>query len=75
MTNDLQTFEDTTADYTRDARRLEAAAIHAWRSHQLRRLGLSAGLADLFADTVDWHAVADLVDRGCPPLLALEIVR
>jgi hypothetical protein len=24
---------------------------------------------------VDWHALAGLIDRGCPPELALEIVR
>jgi hypothetical protein len=29
----------------------------------------------LFADLVDWHAIADLVARGCPPTLALKIVR
>jgi hypothetical protein len=30
-------------------------------------------LADSFADDVDWHQIADLVGRGCPPRLALEI--
>jgi hypothetical protein len=43
--------------------------------HQLWQLGISRLLADSFADTVDWHAVPDLVGRGCPPLLALEIAR
>jgi hypothetical protein len=28
-----------------------------------------------FADLVDWHAIAELVERGCPPRLALEIAR
>jgi hypothetical protein len=42
--------------------------------------GLSANAAPsvapkTFADLVDWHALADLVDRGCSPRLALEIVR
>jgi hypothetical protein len=32
-------------------------------------------LAEAYADTVDWHAYADLVSRGCSPDLALEIVR
>ena len=27
------------------------------------------------ADHVDWHQVARLVQRGCPPRLALDIVR
>jgi hypothetical protein len=48
--------------------------IHAWRTEQLRRLGLHALVAEAFADVVDWHALAELVGRGCPPELALEIV-
>ena len=31
-------------------------------------------LAEFFADFVDWHVIADLVARGCPPYLALRIV-
>lgn len=49
--------------------------IHEWRTEQLGRLGLPRVLAETFADLVDWHALADLVDRGCAPRLALEIVR
>jgi hypothetical protein len=49
--------------------------IHEWRTEQLRRLGLPGLLAETFADLVDWHALSDLVDRGCSPRLALEIVR
>jgi hypothetical protein len=49
--------------------------VHAWRSEQLGRLGLSRLLAEAFADLVDWHALAKLVERGCSPELALEIVR
>jgi hypothetical protein len=49
--------------------------VHEWRTQQLRRLGLPGVLAETFADLVDWHALADLVDRGCSPRLALEIVR
>ena len=49
--------------------------IHEWRTEQLRRLGLPGILAETFADLVDWHALADLVGRGCSPRLALEIVR
>ena len=47
---------------------------HAWRTEQLRRLGLHALVAEAFADVVDWHALAELVERGCPPELALDIV-
>jgi hypothetical protein len=53
----------------------EARAVRAWRVEQLRRLGLPNVLATTFADLVDWHALAGLIDRGCPPELALEIVR
>jgi hypothetical protein len=53
----------------------EALAVRAWRTEQLRRLGLPYMLAETFADLVDWHAVADLVERGCSLGLALDIVR
>ena len=53
----------------------EALSVRAWRAEQLCRLGLSRIVAETFADFVDWHALADLVDRGCSPALALEIVR
>jgi hypothetical protein len=53
----------------------ETLAVHDWRTEQLRRLGLPWILAESFADLVDWHAVADLVERGCTLSLALDIVR
>jgi hypothetical protein len=53
----------------------EALAVRAWRTEQLRRLGLPYILAEAFADLVDWRAIADLVERGCSLSLALEIVR
>ena len=53
----------------------EALAVRAWRTEQLRRLGLPSILAEAFADLVDWHAIADLVECGCSLSLALEIVR
>jgi len=53
----------------------ETELVWAWRAEQLRRLGLSRFFADVFADVVDWHQFAALVLRGCPPMLALEIVR
>jgi hypothetical protein len=53
----------------------EKHLVHAWRTEQLLRHGLPRTLAETFADLVDWHAFADLVDGGCPPRLALEIVR
>jgi predicted component of type VI protein secretion system len=49
--------------------------VHNWRVAQLVRLGIPALLAETAADHVDWHQVAKLIQRGCPPLLALRIVR
>lgn len=49
--------------------------VHNWRAEQLKRLGIPAALAEISADHVDWHQVARLVQRGCPPQLALRIVR
>jgi hypothetical protein len=53
----------------------EESLVHAWRAEQLARLGLSSQLADAFAASVDWHAMAELASRGCPSELALEILR
>jgi hypothetical protein len=49
--------------------------VHEWRVRQLTRLGIPWSLAHDVADQVDWHQVAKLVRRGCPPRLALQIVR
>jgi hypothetical protein len=49
--------------------------VHDWRASQLRRLGVPVSLAETYADHLDWHQIARLVQRGCPPLLALRIVR
>ena len=49
--------------------------VHRWRASQLRRLGIPAPLAEVYADRLDWHRIARLVQRGCPPWLALRIVR
>jgi hypothetical protein len=48
--------------------------VHEWRAAQLRRLGIPAPLAELYADRLDWHQAARLMRRGCPPLLALRIL-
>jgi hypothetical protein len=45
-----------------------------WRVARLSGLGIPWPLAQAAADHVDWHQVADLVRRGCPPRLALRIV-
>ena len=46
-----------------------------WQARQLTRLGVPWPLAQAAAGHVDWHQVARLVQRGCPPRLALRIVR
>jgi hypothetical protein len=53
----------------------EEVRVHAWRVEQLGKLGLSTSIAEAAADLVDWHEVVPLVDKGCPPELALEIAR
>jgi len=50
-------------------------SVHRWRVLQLTRLGIPRTLAEMYADRIDWHQVARLVRRGCPPRLALRIVR
>ena len=62
----LETYADPSVD--------ERRRVHDWRVEQLQRVGVPAAHAALFADRVDWHAVAALVARGCPPALALRIV-
>ncbi|MDP9283582.1 MAG: hypothetical protein M3P41_01285 [Actinomycetota bacterium] len=53
----------------------EELLVRAWRAEQLRRLGVPRAFAESFADRIDWHALAALVERGCSPSLALAIVR
>jgi hypothetical protein len=65
LISDAKRVDDTTDD---------EQLIQAWRAEQLRRLGLSRFLAETFA-ALDWHEIAVLVGRGCPPELALEISR
>jgi hypothetical protein len=49
--------------------------VHEWRVIQLARLGIPWPVAEAEAGHVDWHQMADLVQRGCPPRLALRILR
>ena len=48
--------------------------VHNWRVSQLKRLGIPGPLAETYADRIDWRQIARLVQRGCPPRLALRIV-
>jgi hypothetical protein len=42
---------------------------------RLARLGIPWPVAEAAAGQVDWHQMAALVQRGCPPWLALRILR
>ena len=50
-----------------DAISLDESPVHTWRVSQLRRLGLPGLLAEIYADHINWHQVARLVQCGCPP--------
>ena len=52
----------------------EELLVHNWRVDRLTQLGVPGSLAEVYADRLDWHQVARLVQRGCPPELALRIV-
>ena len=54
--------------------RTRAWLVHNWRVERLTGLGVPRTLAETFADHLDWHQVARLVQGGCPPQLALRIV-
>ncbi len=51
----------------------EKLLVHHWRVARLTQLGIPGPLAEV--DHLDWHQVARLVQRGCPPRLALRIAR
>lgn len=53
----------------------EEPLLLEWRREQLLWLGVSRRNVYAYAETVDWHDVAVLVQRGCSPDIALEIVR
>lgn len=53
-----------------------ACDVRAWRRGILRRAGLAPDLAERVAadPRIDLHALVGLLERGCPPHLALRIV-
>jgi hypothetical protein len=50
--------------------------VVAWRVEQLLRAGSDPCCAVILAKRrhVDLHAAVDLLERGCPPKIALEIL-
>ena len=53
----------------------EDLLVHTWRVARLTQLGIPRAVAVVEADRLEWHQVARLVQRGCPPRLALRITR
>ncbi|MGH3283365.1 MAG: hypothetical protein ACRDPD_01545 [Streptosporangiaceae bacterium] len=68
-------MERTQVVVGREAIDLENQLVHEWRVTRLTGLGIRRPLAEVHADNVDWHQIARLVRHGCPPMLALRIVR
>jgi hypothetical protein len=52
------------------------AALVSWRYARLRRAGLDVRPAELLSHErdLDLHALIELVERGCPPDVAVRIV-
>jgi hypothetical protein len=52
------------------------AQVLAWRRGRLRAAGFGDDLADALAAErrMDLHALLQLVERGCPPVLAARIL-
>jgi hypothetical protein len=68
-------MERTQVVYGQEAIDRETQLVHDWRVTRLTGLGIPRPMAEAHADHVDWHQIARLVQRGCPPALALRIVR
>ena len=49
--------------------------VHQWQVSRIARLGIPWPVAEAAAGHVDWHQLAALMQRGCPPGLALRILR
>jgi len=73
--DELETVEIDELDGVEIQESDEDARVYAWRVERLSYLGLSNLVASAVAPLVDWHEIARLVERGCSPELALEIVR
>jgi hypothetical protein len=55
----------------------EQERVERWRAQELRRAGYDPqGASELAArNDVDLHRAIELLERGCPPDLALAILR
>jgi hypothetical protein len=61
---------------TQVQRNREDAGVVAWRREQLAHSGFPRALAVVLAGDgrYDLHALIELVERGCPPRLAIRIL-
>jgi hypothetical protein len=61
---------------TRELRERRPPQVVLWRREQLAQAGFPPGLAGRLAaeDDYDLHALIELVERGCPPELAVRIL-
>ena len=53
-----------------------STGLVGWRERRLELAGVPAALARQLAreDEIDLHELLDLLDRGCPPELAVRIL-
>jgi hypothetical protein len=65
-----------TADAHSSTSTADYAGVIAWRRRRLLEVGFDGMTADVFARTtsVDLHELIQLVERGCPPELAVRIM-
>ena len=54
----------------------ELERVEGWRREELERAGYPADVAEQLAarHDVDLHSAIDLVERGCPPEIAVRIL-
>ena len=59
-----------------EAQQTEQERVEAWRTQELERAGYPAVAAAQLAarPDVDVHEAIDLLERGCPPELAVKIL-
>jgi len=57
-------------------RHAELDEVHEWRCRRLAEAGFTSALAEQVSaePRFDLHALLQLVDRGCPPELAVRIL-
>jgi hypothetical protein len=67
---------EVSATELREQRETEAERVERWRAEELERAGyeLSAAATLAAAPAVDLHFAVELLERGCPADVALQIL-